>query len=382
MARRNAPALAPVLVAAALLGGTAAAGLALSEQVLRPRRGLRLRHEVVATGPASVTLTADPDTVRPGRFGIAWRGGHAEVGELLARDGSVVERRLERVHAGSLVPGKVQIGHAAVGDPQSAFGLAFEEVWPESEVGPLPCWVVPPAAGSPRASTWALLVHGYGGSRTSALDFIPPVHALGCTVLALGYRNDPGAPRGPGGRYRLGASEWRDLDAAMRYSIEHGASRLLLVGWSMGGAIALQGYLRSSQRLLVAGIVLDCPALDWRAVLGRQAARRHVPSALAALTLRILERRIGMSLDELDWTSRQGAGRLGVPVLCFHGDEDDLVPVETSRAFAAAAPGLVELEVTEGAGHVGSLYVAERDYRARLASFVDRVTADLAGVER
>jgi hypothetical protein len=217
-------------------------------------------------------------------------------------------------------------------------------------------------------------VHGYGGSRASALDMLPILHGLGMPTLAIAYRNDPGAPSSPDHRYHLGASEWRDLDAAIAYASGRGAQRVLLVGWSMGGAIVMQAYARSPRRHLVAGIVLDCPVLDWRAVLDAQGRRRRVPVPIVALASRLVEHRIGTRLEELDWTDQARAGGLEVPVLVFHGEEDPVVPLATSRSFAAAAPhGLVELEVTPRAGHIGSWYTDSSAYERRVAGFCARL---------
>jgi pimeloyl-ACP methyl ester carboxylesterase len=201
------------------------------------------------------------------------------------------------------------------------------------------------------------------------------------TALAVAYRNDAGAPASPDHRYHLGASEWRDVDAAMAYAAGKGARRIVLVGWSMGGAIVMQAYARSPRRDLVAGIVLDCPVLDWRAVLDEQGRRRHVPPLLVLFAARLVERRIGSSFAALDWTDPARAAALGVPTLLFHGEDDPTVPLATSRAFAAAAPrGLVELEVTPKVGHIGSWYADPGRYERLVGDFCERLGDPVGGV--
>ncbi|WP_457826784.1 alpha/beta hydrolase family protein, partial [Staphylococcus aureus] len=69
---------------------------------------------------------------------------------------------------------------------------------------------------------------------------VPVFHELGITSLLVSYRNDGEAPRSRTGTYALGATEWRDVDAAIGYARRQGARRVLLMGWSMGGAIVLQ----------------------------------------------------------------------------------------------------------------------------------------------
>jgi len=69
----------------------------------------------------------------------------------------------------------------------------------------------------------------------------------------ISYRNDAGAPQDPSGMLRYGLTEWQDLAATVRYAIGHGARQLLLVGYSMGGAIVASFLERSPLGARVAG---------------------------------------------------------------------------------------------------------------------------------
>src|SRR5207248_2095284 len=126
------------------------------------------------------------------------------------------------------------------GDPQRALGMAFEETWLPTELGPLPAWLVPG-----RRRTWAIMVHGWGSSRRESLRLLPTIAGLGLPALVIALRNDPGAPCDPDGLCRLGGTEWRDLEAAAAHAVARGAEDLLLVGYSMGGAVVC-AFLRRS----------------------------------------------------------------------------------------------------------------------------------------
>src|SRR5699024_1269193 len=104
-------------------------------------------------------------------------------------------------------------------------------------------WYVPaqgsagPLAGK---NIWAVMVHGRGGRRTECIKALPVAAALGIDSLLMSYRNDGEAPAAPDGKYGLGITEWEDVEAGVRYALDHGAEEVVLFGWSMGGAICLQ----------------------------------------------------------------------------------------------------------------------------------------------
>ena len=98
--------------------------------------------------------------------------------------------------------------------------------------------------------------------------------------LLVSYRNDGEAPESKDGRYGLGDTEWQDVAAAMRFAREHGATEIVLMGWSMGGAIAMQAALRAEDRGLLSGIVLESPAVDWSDILHFQGTGYGLPAVV------------------------------------------------------------------------------------------------------
>ncbi|MBA3905080.1 MAG: alpha/beta fold hydrolase, partial [Pseudonocardiales bacterium] len=245
----------------------------------------------------TVTLAASKLALQSGTWGLRWPEGVAVIGPVLESDRSRVVRPLL---SGPRPPiGTSAALDACTFDPDpSAHGLAFTEVEIAAPVGPCPAWFVP--AENDAAGTWALLVHGRGGSRRDGLRVLPALHALDLPVLALSYRNDPEAPASPDGRYHLGDTEWLDVEAGIEHALAHGAERVVLVGWSMGAAIIGALLDRSALASTVAALVWDAPLLDWRATLRQQARIRRIPPALTELTTGITHRRIGIDFDRFD----------------------------------------------------------------------------------
>lgn len=232
-------------------------------------------------------------------------------------------------------------------NPLRTLGIGFRNVRVADPLGDMPAWVVPG-----RGRTWVIAVHGMWAPRAEALPVVKDAHRLGLPTLVISYRNDPGAPASSDGLSHLGASEWRDLDAATEYALAHGARRFVLVGYSLGGTIVCN-FLHSSPRARdAAGVILDSPVLDWRATLDRLAAAAGTPAALTGLTSRIISWRIGAPLSSLDELSR--AGDLRVPTLIIEGAKDQIVPPDQARALAAARPGLVRLVEFPAARHANA----------------------------
>lgn len=342
-----------------------------------------------------VVLDRDMDTACPARLGLSWSGGHALLGpEVEAGPRGPVTRRVERVVAGSPRPGlrAYVTGFYYDGDPESVHGLAYRSVTVQGELGAMPAWYVPPpAAASPLPATaqpagtapddphpggagrtWVIAVHGRGARPAEALRVLPILHVAGLPTLVITYRNDQDAPPSPDGIYHLGDTEWRDLAAAVRYAHDHGATDVVLYGWSMGGAISLTALHRMApeQAGLVRAVVLDCPVIDWHDTLSTQARQRHLPWPLYWTAARLTERRSGLRLTDLD--HRRQAWALGVPVLLFVDLDDAIVHPGPALDYARMRPDLVTLVTTRNGGHTRSWNVDPQTYAAQLTGFLNR----------
>lgn len=342
-------------VTAAALAGRYAADAALRNEPGRPLPG-GPRLSVHSTAAGRVELTRSLASLRPGTYGLTAPGVHAVVGPVLpdAPHGpDTVVRRLLAVTHGSLEPGtRVTLTpQVHLGNPSSALGLDHADVDVPGELGALPAWFVPAAR-----DTWVITVHGLGATREHPMVVMPFLNRQRMPVLDLGYRGDLGAPASPDGLGHLGESEWRDLDAAIRYALRYGARRVVLHGWSTGATMALHAAERSALSDRISGLVLDSPVLDWHTTLRALAAARRTPAGLLPLAVKAAEGRAGLRADRRAPGSDPAA--LRVPVLIFHGPDDTLAPWEPSRRLAAARPDLVTLRPVREAAH-GAMWNAD-----------------------
>ena len=329
------------------------------------------------TAAQTITLARTPDTELPGRYGLFTTGtsAYVKVGSVLAEDDESVKRKL-LTHVGptaSLSPDAAFSGWYY--DSPAELHLDYSPELIGSTVGPCPAWLFPAGEGD----VWVIQVHGRGTTRAECLRAVPVFHALGISSLVVSYRNDGEAPRSRSGAYALGATEWRDIDAAVGFARRRGARRIILMGWSMGGAIVLQVSLNSPHRDVIAGLVLESPVVDWRIVLDYQARLLHVPSAVSGLAIEALQHEWAapvtgaggaIPFDRLDIVAR--AAELRHPTLILHSDDDGFVPSDASHDLVVARPDLVELQVFDVARHTKLWNYDQERWSGDIRSWIER----------
>lgn len=367
--------------------GSVAAAAFFARKVVVPDESQPDDVQIVASTTDTVTFRRGPDPVVPGRYGVWLDGGvgHLRVGGIISQDAHTVTRRLVSVDRGRLTTGPARWNQYYWWDrPSISMGIADEDVVVLSEVGALPAWLIRPEP-SRDTDNWAILVHGRGARREETLRAIPVLRAAGYTCLVPTYRNDRDAPRGPDGRYNLGLSEWRDVEAAMAFALSRGARRLMLGGWSMGGAIVMQTLARTPLSGYVDGVLLDSAVLDWRAVLRHQARLKRLPTMVATMTERVLSGARGsrlagtaapLDITATDWVAR--ADELHAPMLVVHSDGDTVVPIGPALALADRRPDLVHLERYRAPRHCREWNYDPHRWESALSRFAADVLADRA----
>jgi pimeloyl-ACP methyl ester carboxylesterase len=203
-----------------------------------------------------------------------------------------------------------------------------------------------------------LFCHGNGGNIGDRLDNARLLAEAGFDLLLFDYR---GYGRSSGRPSEEGT--YRDAHAARRVLLEQAgveASRVLYLGESLGGAIALNLALEVPPR----GLVLQSAFTSVRDVAVAHypfLPRFPVPDA---------------------YPSHQRVGRLRSPLLVLHGEADEVVPVSHARALYQAAPEPKRLELLPGVGHNDLVFGASTAYVEAVASWAEELEADDRLAER
>jgi len=179
----------------------------------------------------------------------------------------------------------------------------------------------------------------------------------------------------------LGDLEILDLDAVVRLAHRRGHHKIVVIGGSMGGFVALRhAALLGGEDAVVA---ISTPA-TW-GVSHRLRGRALVLAAQSRVGRRVLSSRgtrVGERLRGPLLSPSDLAGRINIPVALIHGDRDAYVPIDDATLLHERLGGPKRLITLTGFGHAETAYTA--DFAARLGALVDEMLdgRDRASVPR
>lgn len=204
----------------------------------------------------------------------------------------------------------------------------------DSEWGPLAAWTWG-SEDAPHSPTIALL-HGWEGRASQLGAFAPPLVAAGYRVVGI---DGPGHGASPGRSSSLVA-----LGRALRALGDHLGPLAGVVAHSAGSAGAIHALTRG---LEVERLVCVAPGVDLEGYAREFARMFGLSAAVSASMRRRIQRRLGVSWEELD--PRRVPARLRVPLLVIHDRGDRETPFAGGAGLAQAWGA--RLIATEGLGH-------------------------------
>ncbi len=160
-----------------------------------------------------------------------------------------------------------------------------------------------------------------------------------------------------------------------------GQEKPLFLAVSMGAATVLMASdwdLPENTR----GILADCGFTTPWQIMAHVAKRDyHLPAFPLLYVLDIIARlRAGVNLKEAD--TRTSLQKTRLPVLFFHGKEDDFVPVSMTEENYRACKGEKELHLVSGAGHAQSFGVDPQGCQEAIVRFLTGCLRRMKGLFR
>ena len=168
----------------------------------------------------------------------------------------------------------------------------------------------------------------------------------------LGYGMSSGTP-GEAGCYAA-------ADAAYDYLLSRNdidRSKIVVIGWSLGGAAAIDLAARKPIAAIVTVSAFTSMA---------EMARAVVPFLPTSLMLRH------------HFENERKLSQIALPIFIAHGTRDEIVPFEMSDRLANAAKGPVTRMSIDGAGHNDVFEAGGEELERAIASFIEDATRQKA----
>ena len=237
-------------------------------------------------------------------------------------------------------------------DPQDV-GLTYEDRWIESSDGVrFHAWYFP-ATKSPLGTI--LFLHGNAENISTHFASIAWLPAEGYNVLAIDYRG-------------YGKSEGRASLDGIKQDVEAGISSLLktpdqkiiILGQSLGGSLAIYAAGTSRQRDQIAAVIAESPFAGYRQI---------VRDKLSTSWITILFKYPLSWLISDRYSPLKAVRRISpTPLFLIHGDIDEIVPVRHSEELFAVAGEPKTLWIVKGKQH--NRCIEDADYKRRVLEFL------------
>ncbi|MFB0535590.1 MAG: alpha/beta hydrolase [Anaerolineae bacterium] len=261
----------------------------------------------------------------------------------------------------------------AASDP-AQYGLTYEEVtFPSRDGLTLQGWFIP----APEARGTVVFCHGHAGSMDPDVQYVPTFHERGYNVLMFDFR---GHGRSEGQHVSMGYYERQDLLGAVDYLRSRGIDRVGVLGFSMGGAVAMATapHTEAIQAVISDGGFArfsDTVAAGVRERGPLHRSGQGLPGFLASLVghlvVWLMGLRLGCSLsgaDPIRWVGKIAPRALFI----IHGALDPFITVEEARELYAAAGEPKEIWIVPEAGHRQADRRHPEEYRHRVLAFFDQ----------
>ena len=225
-------------------------------------------------------------------------------------------------------------------------GLEYQDVYfTTADNARLNGWFIP----HPQAGATLIWFHGNAGNIADRVDNIKLLHdKTRVSIFIFDYR---GYGRSPGSSSE--ATTYLDGEAAMNFvrsQLSVGSKNLVIFGRSLGAAVAAEMATRYDSR----AVILESPFVSIREM------------AKVILPVLPIGPLLSAKFDVID-----KVGKITVPLLVLHGDQDEIIPFEHGQKVFAAAREPKQFYRISGAGHNDTFITGGNRYYERLRSFIE-----------
>ena len=212
-----------------------------------------------------------------------------------------------------------------------------------------------------------LMIHGYRGDAERDMPGgVQRCFKLGRSALVIDQRCAAGSQ---GRSITFGIKEHRDCLAWVDFMVEHYGKdvKIILTGISMGAATVLMAAGKELPPNVI-GVIADCPYSSPKEIIQIVIGKMGLPVKLVYPFVRLGARLYGgFGLES--FSPIEAMEQCKVPVIFFHGEDDDFVPCQMSRDMYGVCTARKKLVTVAGAGHGLACLVDPQGYYEALREF-------------
>ena len=228
-----------------------------------------------------------------------------------------------------------------VGEPErnpADIGLNFEDLLLDSGNEKIHAWYIP--ANADKGTV--LICHGNAGNLGHRMSTISIWNRLGMNIMIFDYQGYGKSSGSPGEE-----ASYSDVEACFNWLKEQKKDKkpLIIHGRSLGGGPACWAAVN----LQFDGLILESTFTSISDMGSHQ---------FPFLPVRLI--------CNIDFENRERVGKIKIPVLVFHGKEDEIIPYKMGKQLAEAAD--VDLQDLEGDHNSG--FRDTESYPAKLKEFI------------
>ena len=211
-----------------------------------------------------------------------------------------------------------------------------------------------------------IMLHGYRGSAERDLSGgVERAFRLGHNVILVELRT---SGRSEGNVISFGINESRDCIKWIEKASEFLGkdAKFILTGISMGASTVLMTAGKGVPPCVV-GVLADCPFSSQEQIIKKTIGEMKLPAFMyrfVSAGAKVFGR---FDLNEL--SPIEAVKTINVPVIFFHGEDDDFVPCEMSRLLFEKCNAPKQLVTVKNAGHGLAFPVDEEGYLKAASDF-------------
>ena len=221
------------------------------------------------------------------------------------------------------------------------------------------------------SSKLAILIHGYHGRYYSVVHQARIFFENGYDVLSINNRTHDTSE---GKVFTMGKREKRDVASWIELMLKRNPNyQIVLYGISMGGHIAMLSASDKNVNEKVKCVIEDCGYYSLKDELLLVLKKGKFPLPHLIINLADLYSRIFYRFS-YTYTIGKAFKDLKLPILMFHGADDDYVPTKNIELNYNAVPEGVykEKHIFEGCGHTRCVVNKKEEYRQIVDEFVNK----------